>query len=362
MPRVFISHQSLDWDLIKPVIVSVLHENGIETWHYHDAITSSDMWERKIHEGLNECDWFLVAISENSCNSMWVRREVAWAERHRNGRIVPVLLDTSDPSDLHLALVDIQAISIFDSYADDQLVAVFHRQHQTTVILADSSLDADIESMKEAQESELAAKAGDIDGIYRIAQCRETGKGIDEDVTVAFQCYKLAADQGHAAAQYDLGRCYQFGIGTKSISSEAFKWYLTSAEQGYASGLMAVGWCYQTGWYQEKDSVLAMQYYRDAAENGDVQAMYNIGYCYQFGKCVREDHSESLRWYHKALNGGHPKAKLRIEEIKLEQATKDSKEFMNRLSGSAEKCELVKPPQIPDIDLVDFDKFFPKNS
>jgi hypothetical protein len=110
MPRVFISHATGDQRFVDQHIVSFLQSHGIETWYSREDIDTASHWEREILEGLKSCDWFLVVVSRLSLLSDWVNREVAWAEERRKGRIVPVVIDDSDPADLHLALVRIQHV------------------------------------------------------------------------------------------------------------------------------------------------------------------------------------------------------------------------------------------------------------
>lgn len=110
MPRVFISHSSLDRDFVERQIIAPLRSHGIETWYSKDSIETAAEWEKKIREGLRSCDWFLVVMTPRSVASKWVQREVFWAMERREGRIIPVLLETCDPEDLHLGLLPIQYI------------------------------------------------------------------------------------------------------------------------------------------------------------------------------------------------------------------------------------------------------------
>lgn len=110
MGRVFISYSTLDREFVETIILPSLHHHGLETWYSRDDIDAGERWERTIREGLDICDWFIVVVSSNSCKSEWVHREVSWAVRRREGRIIPILIDTSDPADLHLALETIQCI------------------------------------------------------------------------------------------------------------------------------------------------------------------------------------------------------------------------------------------------------------
>lgn len=110
MPRVFVSHSSKDRAFVEREILPLLQGQGIDTWFSTDDISSASEWERNIRAGLQSCDWFLVVLSPRSAASQWVKAELQWAFDNRNGRIVPVLIDTYCPSDFHLLLGSIQHI------------------------------------------------------------------------------------------------------------------------------------------------------------------------------------------------------------------------------------------------------------
>ena len=110
MPRVFISHSSLDHERVEGEIISPLRAHGVETWYSTDNIKSASEWERQIATGLKESDWFLIVLTPRSVTSEWVGREVHWAFLKRKDRIIPVMLETCEPEDLHLGLLPLQFI------------------------------------------------------------------------------------------------------------------------------------------------------------------------------------------------------------------------------------------------------------
>lgn len=110
MPRLFISHSSQDRDFVETRLRPLLHRHGLDTWYSKEDIRSAARWEKCILEGLKACDWFLVVVSENSINSPWVQTEVDWALEHREGRVVPVVIQRCDPTELHLKLRQIQRV------------------------------------------------------------------------------------------------------------------------------------------------------------------------------------------------------------------------------------------------------------
>jgi TPR repeat protein len=58
-----------------------------------------------------------------------------------------------------------------------------------------------------------AASANISDAQYDLANCYESGEGVDKDDRLAFEWYLRAALHGNAQSVWEVGRCYYFGIG-----------------------------------------------------------------------------------------------------------------------------------------------------
>lgn len=108
MPRVFISHSTHDRPFVEAELLPVLQENGIEAWYAPNEIRTAEEWERMILHGLQQCDWFLVVMSDGAAASKWVKAEVHWAIDNRDGHIVPLFVRDCNPDDIHLRLRTIQ--------------------------------------------------------------------------------------------------------------------------------------------------------------------------------------------------------------------------------------------------------------
>jgi len=84
-----------------------LQRAGVDVWWDLSDIQGSDVWERKIEEGLGSSQYFIVVLTPASLDSRWVRREYLSADN--NGlKIIPLMLKTC--SELPLTLRDIQPI------------------------------------------------------------------------------------------------------------------------------------------------------------------------------------------------------------------------------------------------------------
>ncbi|MBX7206730.1 MAG: TIR domain-containing protein [Verrucomicrobiaceae bacterium] len=135
VPHVFISHSSKDRQFIERVLLPPLREHGVRTWFSPHDIPSRADWEKTIRAALNECDWFLVALSPDAIKSDWVQAEVHWALDNRKGRFVSTILETCTPSDLHLQLIRYQHIDFRGDTAAAirKLLAVWSLEEQRSL-------------------------------------------------------------------------------------------------------------------------------------------------------------------------------------------------------------------------------------
>jgi TIR domain len=71
----FLSHSSQDKTIIRQ-IASDLTAEGVEVWLDEQRIHVGDSIPEKIAQGLAQSDFFLIALSEHSVDSEWVKREL----------------------------------------------------------------------------------------------------------------------------------------------------------------------------------------------------------------------------------------------------------------------------------------------
>lgn len=79
---------------------------------------------------------------------------------------------------------------------------------------------------------DIAARAGDIDALYRLGKCYLRGIGCAKDPAGAASCFERAAGCGHAAAAFKLGNIFEEGIGAPRSSELAAYWYRRAAYLG----------------------------------------------------------------------------------------------------------------------------------
>lgn len=113
--EVFLSHSSNDRDMAAR-LASAMTAHGVPVFYAPQNILGAQQWQNEILAALQRCDWFLVLLSPAAVESMWVKREVAFAlkERRYEDRIVPLLYQSCQ-------LGDLQWLTLYQtiSFADD---------------------------------------------------------------------------------------------------------------------------------------------------------------------------------------------------------------------------------------------------
>lgn len=117
---VFISHASENRELVERLIVEPLEQAGINVWYARHAIESASEWERSILKGLEHCEWYLIAMSNEALSSEWVKDELFWAIDNRSDRIIPVALDGCDPAEFHIRMRRLQVIDLAEDNEDGE--------------------------------------------------------------------------------------------------------------------------------------------------------------------------------------------------------------------------------------------------
>lgn len=113
---VFLSHSSKDKPAIRQLATD-LTAAGVTVWLDEQKIHVGDSIPEGIAQGLAESDFFLIALSESSTSSEWVKRELNSAlidaVARRKVKILPVLLS---PTELPVVIRDMKYADFTKSY------------------------------------------------------------------------------------------------------------------------------------------------------------------------------------------------------------------------------------------------------
>ena len=104
------------------------------------------------------------------------------------------------------------------------------------------------------------------------------------DYKTAYKLWLPLAEQRNAIAQFNLGAMYDQGKGVFQNVMIAFNWYKLSAEQGYLKAQFNLGEIYREGEFVTRDFGKALKWYRLSAAQGLANAQCNLGLMYERGK------------------------------------------------------------------------------
>lgn len=86
-----------------------------------------------------------------------------------------------------------------------------------------------------------------------------------------------AAREGNPQAQYRLAQAYESGAGTRQSYSEAVRWYRAAANQGLARAQFHLALIFEEGRPEVKrDVAYALSWYEEAARNGFKSAVERL--------------------------------------------------------------------------------------
>ena len=117
--EVFLSHSSKDKEFAD-ALANAIRSHRLPVWFSHTNIRGAQQWHDEIGAALKRCDWFLIVLSPNSVESMWVKRELLFAlqQNHFENRIVPLLYRACDHERLSWTLSLFQFVDFTASFED----------------------------------------------------------------------------------------------------------------------------------------------------------------------------------------------------------------------------------------------------
>jgi len=114
MSKVFLSYSHIDEEFVRK-LYSRLKQDGVECFFDRESIDWGDNWVLELEKGLKQCDFIVLVLTPDFCQSMWSQKErtaaMAALRPAMRQRIQPLLL--KDCGDLlPLFLQDIQYIDV----------------------------------------------------------------------------------------------------------------------------------------------------------------------------------------------------------------------------------------------------------
>ncbi|KAI9207865.1 uncharacterized protein BJ171DRAFT_491813 [Polychytrium aggregatum] len=150
-----------------------------------------------------------------------------------------------------------------------------------------------------------AAEVGHPGASFHLAECYQSGFGVDQNHSKAFELYRHLADQGLTQApQAKLGRCYESGEGVEQALDTAVEWYIQASDQGDVDTLLRIaflrGWLAFLGHGVEQSDDNAFHHWQEVSTkstDSDTKpiANYMLGWMHCLGRGTVQDRPEGTR-------------------------------------------------------------------
>ena len=235
----------------------------------------------------------------------------------------------------------------------------------------------------------IAAEDDECGGYLVLGALYLNGWGVEKDINLALENYKMAAALGDETAMNQMGMIYSGNENYESNPEQSFYWFNEAAKKGSPDGMYNLGWCYKNGFGIEADVEKAAEWFKKSAELGYVDAMCDLGEYYQdtlidFKKAkmwylkaaelghaeaqnklgvlyadIENDYAEAVKWYKKAIEQNNPWAYRNLGICYLEgngvkQDLKKAKELFSKASelGIEDASDLLNGPNYsPDANM-----------
>ncbi|XP_065660779.1 protein sel-1 homolog 1 isoform X2 [Hydra vulgaris] len=150
------------------------------------------------------------------------------------------------------------------------------------------------------------ADKGDLQAQVGLGQLYfQGGRGIEVSYEKAFKYFQLAANAGNGNGLAYLGKMYLEGLHVPKDVTKALEYFKKSTEQANPIGQAGMGMLYLTGEGVPKDYQEAIKYFSQAAEQGWVEGQLQLGNMYFNGLGVKQDYKQAIKYFTYASQSGH---------------------------------------------------------
>ncbi|KAI9208252.1 uncharacterized protein BJ171DRAFT_565392 [Polychytrium aggregatum] len=157
------------------------------------------------------------------------------------------------------------------------------------------------------------------------AVCLVHGVGVPEDQVTAAGIFEQLANDGHNDSQVQLRTMYFYGRGVEPNLTKAFQWCQQAADQNNSFGQWMLGTCYRRDDPIFKDLIKAAQWFHKSAEQCNRYGQDSLGYCYRSGEGVARNLHTSRFWFNKAEDQGIHHAWHRVKVVHRDSNTRNKR-------------------------------------
>jgi TPR repeat protein len=142
----------------------------------------------------------------------------------------------------------------------------------------------------------------------------DTKQKKQDNLKLAFECFRKAASLGLDTAQLEVGFCYKRGDGVDKDIKGAIKIF-EGLSNRYPMADYELGYNYYSGEGVEKDFKNAFHHWKLAAKKSMTRAEYRVGLCYFQGLGTDKNLTEAKKYLERAANKGNKDAKNELVNI-----------------------------------------------
>lgn len=184
----------------------------------------------------------------------------------------------------------------------------------------------------------IAAEDDEMIGYQTLGALYLNGWGVEKNVELALENYKMAAAHGNEMAMNQIGYIFS-DEWVEADYAQAFFWFNEASKKNSDVGMYNLGMCYKNGWGVEVDAEIAAEWFKKAADMGYVEAMCELGDYYQdtlfdidkskmwflkaaelgssdaqnrlgvfYANDINPDYAEAVKWFKKAMEQNQPNA------------------------------------------------------
>lgn len=201
-------------------------------------------------------------------------------------------------------------------------IAVLTASALLTAAPAHAGYEDGLKSVRNARYHEAMAeflplaKEGHSGSQFSVGLMYHLGRGVQQDLKVAYDWYKKAALQEYPSALNNIGMMYLNGEYVAPNKDIAFLLF-QKASVDHIQALDNMGKCYENGWGTKQDLQLAIDYYTMAGDSGYILGYQHIAEMYEKGYPPKMPASidKAVEWYIKAAEKKSTRAKNRLIEL-----------------------------------------------
>ncbi len=257
----FISYSRRDFEEVNS-FVNMLKTRipDLNCWFDVTGIESGDEFEDKIISAIDNSEYVIFALSDNSLASEWTKDEVMYA-KNTGKKVIPLLLKGAE----------LKGWFLFRFGRIDYIDITAERQVEKLINNLSSWSGKPVAAAKTAAQTTVNATVGAAsEGRFEIV-LKSAGPAklcVTKVIKEAMEIYMKVVHTSSPRAEYLVGVMYHNGKGCTTDYEEAFNWWKLSADQGYKYAIHYVGYCYEYGRGTDKDINKAKEYYKKAAALG----------------------------------------------------------------------------------------------